>query len=105
MGKINSKSNDNDLESREGRQPLNRLDSQDYPCKFSWQQHNVDSSNLPTFIKIPRAQNDIIFGIKQQKVNRRYDRSASIKSKYSLLPGEESRKPSEDSTTSRKCKF
>ena len=99
MGKNISKSKDNDLESHEGRQPLNRMDSQNYPCKFSWQQHNVDSSNLPTFIKITRAKEDAIFGSKQQNINRRYDRTLSQKLKYSSV-GEESRKSSEDSTIS-----
>ena len=73
--------------------------SQNYPCKFSWQQHNVDSSNLPTFIKITRAKEDAIFGSKQQNINRRYDRNLSQKLKYSSV-GEESRKSSEDSTIS-----
>ena len=107
MGKINSKSFQNDEESREGRQPLKRQVSRNYPCNFSWQQHNVDSSNLPTFIKIPKCQDEAIWGAQHRKEGLLNHQNSiiSIQSNSSLQI-EEIRKISEESTTSsRKCKL
>ena len=101
MGKINSKSFQNDEESREGRQPLKRQVSRNYPCNFSWQQHNVDSSNLPNFIKIPKCQDETIWGAQHRK-----DGLLNHENSISSLQFEEIRKISEESiTSSRKCKL
>ena len=104
MGKINSKSFQNDEESREDRQQLKRQVSRNYPCNFSWQQHNVDSSNLPNFIKIPKCQDEAIFGTQHQKKGLLNHQNSTISN--SSLQFEEIRKISEESTTSaRKCKL
>ena len=99
MGKVSSKVTQNDLESDEVRKPLNRFDSRDYTCNYSWKQQNVDSSNLPSFIKITRPKEDAIFGRKRKK-----NVASGIYKSYYSLPAEESRKTSDDSILGRKCK-
>ena len=105
MGKINSKSFQNDEESREDRQQLKRQVSRNYPCNFSWQQHNVDSSNLPNFIKIPKCQDEAILGAQHRKEGL-LNHQNSIHLSNCPLQIEEIRKISEESTnSSRKCKL
>ena len=58
MGNINSKLPQNDEESCEDRQQLKRQVTRNYPCNFSWQKHNVDSSNLMNFIKKPECRDE-----------------------------------------------
>ena len=99
MGKINSKSFQNDEESREDRQQLKRQVSRNYPCNFSWQQHKVDSSNLPNFIRIPKCQDETIFGAQHRKEGL-LNHQNSIHQSNSSLQIEEIRKISEESTTS-----
>ena len=99
MGKINSKSFQNDEESREDRQQLKRQVSRNYPCNFSWQQHKVDSSNLPNFIRIPKCQDEAILGAQHRKEGL-LNHQNSIHQSNSPLQFEEIRKISEETTSS-----
>ena len=59
MGNITSKSNIEDLESLtlEISKPLTDLDPNDCSAgNYSWQTMKVDSSNLPSRLKVPKSK-------------------------------------------------
>ena len=105
MGKINSKLCQNDEESCEDRQQLKRQVTINYPCNFSWQKHNVDSSNLLNFIKVPKCRDEVILGAQHQKEGVLHQHGSMHRSN-SPLKIKEMRKMSEELiTSSRKCKL